>query len=143
MMMMVYWLPHLIDLPTKCCTRKERTSTSKLEELRETTCVPVKVAAGTRHTAIMTSCGAIYISGCNKYGQLGIPIETETEKEAEIETKTEIETETETEAIGGFKLAKILENKDNNLQNEHLMAQCWNTLLLSNKYDDNTLNLKR
>lgn len=105
---MVYCLPQLIDLPVECCCRQQTTSTPRLEELEEAACVPVQVSAGTRHTAILTSCGAIYTSGCNNYGQLGLP---------------------KTENVYGFQLAKALTSRSD-VNRVILMAQCWNTILL-------------
>ncbi|KAI8115225.1 RCC1 domain-containing protein 1 [Lucilia cuprina] len=63
----VYPLPQIIELTT-CQSCK----TANNQEDMESNCYPLKVVAGARHTILLMSCGSLYASGWNSYGQLGL-----------------------------------------------------------------------
>lgn len=60
----VYPLPEMLELPVCQCFKNESDE--------KNSCSPLKVVAGGRHTIILMTCGSVYVSGWNKYGQLGI-----------------------------------------------------------------------
>ncbi|XP_065371212.1 E3 ISG15--protein ligase Herc6 [Calliphora vicina] len=62
----VYHLPQLLDLATCQCGKNPN------EDVIDSNCSPLKVVAGGRHTILQMSCGSIYASGWNSYGQLGL-----------------------------------------------------------------------
>uniref|UniRef100_A0A1A9ZSV5 RCC1 domain-containing protein 1 n=1 Tax=Glossina pallidipes TaxID=7398 RepID=A0A1A9ZSV5_GLOPL len=59
----VYPLPQIIDLPICNCAKLNSNVSS---------CPPIKVVAGGRHTIVVKSCGSLYGCGWNAHNQLGL-----------------------------------------------------------------------
>lgn len=87
-----------MECSANCCSDEESSS-----------CVPVRLALGDRHTAVLAKCGAICMAGCNKYGQLGI---------------------SEQKFVDKFTISMKLGNNANLEENQIELKACsWNTLL--------------
>ncbi|XP_049306541.1 RCC1 domain-containing protein 1 [Bactrocera dorsalis] len=69
----VFTLPQIVELSECKCLRKKVSveSDDTLEEMGEE-CVPLRVYAGARHTLLQKNCGAVYATGWNAHGQLGL-----------------------------------------------------------------------
>lgn len=73
----------------------------------ESSCYPIKVAAGGRHTILKINCGSIIASGWNTYGQLGL-------------TKSQ-------QYCDNFEY--VLKLDENNAQNTQIICGNWCTLI--------------